>query len=114
MFSTGYIGKFDDEGKLQMGFDFSEIAATVSKDTMMAQIPAMLFDGAKGMTFEQFFLQLINTTPATRAMVESTLLALNEGGDITILDETGGATRARVHLKPEHVLQLPSQRSFGF
>lgn len=114
MFTTGYIGKFDDEGKLQRGFDFSEMAATVSKDTMMAQIPSMLFDGAEGMTFEQFFLQLINTTPATRSMVESTLLALNEGGDITILDETGGASRARVHLKPEHVLRLPSQRSFSF
>lgn len=114
MFTTGYIGKFDDEGKLQMGFDFSEMAATVSKDTMMEQIPTMLFNGAEGMTFEQFFLQLINTTPATRSMVESTLLALNEGGDITILDETGGASKARVRLKPEHVLRLPSQRSFGF
>jgi hypothetical protein len=114
MFSTGYIGKFDDEGKLQRGFDFSEVAATVSKDTMMEQIPAMLFDGAEGMTFEQFFLWLINTTPATRTMVESTLLALNESGDIAILDEDGDASRARVHLKPDHVLRLPPQRSFGF
>lgn len=114
MFSTGYISKIDDENRLQMGFDFSELAATVSKETMMAQIPAMLFEGANGMTFEQFFLQLINTTPATRSMVEATLLELHQSGEIIVLDEAGDASKARVKLKSDHVLRLPSQRSFGF
>lgn len=114
MFSTGYIGKFDDEHKLQMGFDFSEVAATVSKDTMMEQIPRMLFEGSEGMTFEQFFLKLINTTPATRSMVESTLLELHHSGEICVLDERGDASKARVNLKVDHILRLPSQRSFSF
>lgn len=99
---------------MQMGFDFSEVAATVSTETMMEQIPAMLFDVGEGMTFEQFFLKLINTTPATRSMIESTLLSLNQSGDIVVMDERGDATKARVHLKPEHILKLPSQRSFVF
>lgn len=114
MFSTGYAGKIDDENKLQMGFDFSEVAATVSKETMMNQIPAMLFDGADGMTFEQFFLRLINTTPATRSMVETTLLELHQSGEIVVTDESGDASKARVKLKVDHVLSLPSQRTFGF
>ncbi len=114
MFSTGYIGKFDDEHKLQMGFDFSEVAAAVSKETMMEQIPAMLYDGYEGMTFEQFFLQLINTTPATRNMVESTLLELHQSGEIRVEDEVGDASKARVNLKAGHILRLPSQRSFSF
>lgn len=114
MFSTGYAGKIDDENKLQMGFDFSEVAATVSKETMMNQIPAMLFDGADGMTFEQFFLKLINTTPATRSMVETTLLELHQSGAIVVKDESGDASKARVKLKVDHVLTLPSQRTFGF
>lgn len=114
MFSTGYIGKLDDEHKLQMGFDFSEVAATVSKETMMEQIPAMLFDGAEGMTFEQFFLKLINTTPATRSMVETTLLELHQSGEIVVADEFGDRSKARVNLKAGHVLRLPTQRSFLF
>ena len=114
MFSTGYIGKLDDEHKLQMGFDFSEVAATVSKETMMEQIPAMLFDGAEGMTFEQFFLKLINTTPATRSMVETTLLELHQSGEIVVADEFGHRSKARVNLKAGHVLRLPTQRSFLF
>jgi three-Cys-motif partner protein len=114
MFSTGYIGKFDDENRLQMGFDFSEVAAVVSKETMMEQIPAMLFEGAEGMTFEQFFLKLINTTPATRSMVEATLLDLHQSGEIVVLDEAGDASKARVKLKNDNVLRLPSQRTFSF
>lgn len=114
MFSTGYIGKIDDENRLQMGFDFSEVAATVSKETMMAQIPAMLFEGADGMTFEQFFLGLINTTPATRNMVEATLLELHQSGEIIVMDDAGDASKARVKLKADHVLRLPSQRTFNF
>lgn len=114
MFSTGYISKLDDENKLQMGFDFSEVAATISKDTMMEQIPQMLFDGAEGMTFEQFFLKLINTTPATRNMVETTILELHKVGDILVVDERGEASKSRVSLKADHVLQLPSQRTFLF
>lgn len=114
MFSTGYIGKFDDEHKLQMGFDFSEVAAVVSKETMMEQIPTMLHEGYEGMTFEQFFLQLINTTPATRSMVETTLLELHQSGEICVVDELGDASKARVNLKASHVLRLPTQRSFSF
>lgn len=114
MFSTGYISKFDDEDKLQAGFDFSEVAALVSRDAMLEQIPAMLFEVSEGMTFEQFFLKLINTTPATRNMVESAILALNQGGEIQVVDEGGEVSRARVRLKPDHVLRLPRQTSFLF
>lgn len=114
MFSTGYIGKFDDENRLQRGFDFSEVAATVSKESMMEQIPAMLFEGVEGITFEQFFLELINTTPATRSMVEAALLELHQIGEILVLDEAGDASKARVRLKSDHVLRLPSQRTFSF
>jgi three-Cys-motif partner protein len=114
MFSTGYVGKLDDQNKLQMGFDFGDVAASVSKETMLQQIPAMLFDGAEGMTIEQFFLNLINTTPATRSMVEATLLELHKGGEIRVVDERGDDTKARVSLKGDLVLRLPSQRSFSF
>lgn len=114
MFSTGYISKFDDEQKLQTGFDFSEVAATVSKETMMEQIPRILFEGGEGMTFEQFFLKLINTTPATRNMVKDTLLQLHQGHEIRVLDERGEDSKARVNLRAGHILKLPSQRSFSF
>jgi len=73
----------------------------------------MLFDGAEGMSFEQFFLKLINTTPATRDMVRGPLLELHQGGEV-VVDESGDRSKARVNLKNDHVLRLPSQRSFVF
>lgn len=114
MFSTGYITKIDAEHRPQTGFDFSEVAATTSKKTMRDQIPAILHEGAAGMTFEQFFLKLINTTPATREMVKDTLLELHQGGEIVILNDLGDRSKARINLERDHVLCLPSQRSFSF
>jgi hypothetical protein len=114
MFSTGYITKIDSTDQLQSGFDFSDVAATVSQDTMLEQIPAMLFEAPDGLTFEQFFMQLINTTPATRTMVEEALLALNERKEIQVLGLDGEESRARVHLKADHVLRLPKQGRFNF
>lgn len=114
MFSTGYIGKLDDGNKLQMGFDFSDVAAAVSKETMMEQIPKMLFQGNDGITFERFFLTLINGTPATRTMVADALLDLHKLKEIHIEDLEGGVSRPRQHLQPEHVLRISPQQHFGF
>lgn len=112
--SAGYITKIDSTDKLQSGFDFSEVAASMSHETMLEQIPSMLSEAEKGITFGQFFLQWINTTPATREMVESTLLTLGQRREIEILGADGEESRAKVHLKPEHVLRLPRQTKFIF
>ncbi|ROT43868.1 three-Cys-motif partner protein TcmP [Pusillimonas sp. NJUB218] len=114
MFSTGYIGRLDDTNKLQQGFDFSPIAAEVSKETMLGQIPRILFDGADGISYEKFFLDVINTTPANQEMVKATVLELHQLGEIRILDERGEASRARSNIKPTYRLKLPAQKSFAF
>lgn len=114
MFSTGYIGKLDDTGKLQSGFDFSEVAAAVSEDTMLDQIPRLLNDIPDGITFDEFFMRLINTTPATRVMVEKTLLKLSAHKEVQVLGDDGVPSAARVHLKGEHVLRRPSQMTISY
>lgn len=114
MFSTGYIGKLDDTGKLQAGFDFSEVAAAVSEDTMLEQIPRLLNEIPDGITFDEFFMRLINTTPATRVMVEKTLLKLSAHKEVQVLGDDGVPSTARVHLKGEHVLRRPSQMTISY
>jgi hypothetical protein len=47
-------------------------------------------------------------------MVEATLLDLHQSGEIVVLDEAGDASKARVKLKNDNVLRLPSQRTFSF
>lgn len=114
MFSTGYIGKLDDSGKLQAGFDFSEVAASVSQEVMLEQIPRLLSEVPHGITFEEFFMSLINTTPATRDMVETALLNLSGEQQVQVLREDGQPSNARVHLKPGHILRRPKQEAFSF
>ncbi|TXI24947.1 MAG: three-Cys-motif partner protein TcmP [Roseateles sp.] len=114
MFSTGYIGKLDDTGKLQSGFDFSEVAAAVSEDTMLEQIPKLLSGVPDGITFDDFFMRLINSTPATRVMVEKALLKLSAHKEVQVLGDDGVPSAAHVHLKGEHVLRRPSQLTLSY
>ncbi|KMW45709.1 hypothetical protein AC240_19800 [Ralstonia sp. MD27] len=60
---------------------------------MIERISAMSFNGAEGMAFEQFFLKRLNTTRATRDMLEATLLELHQGGEIVVVDESGAPPR---------------------
>lgn len=55
----------------------------------------MSFNGAEGMAFEQFFLKRLNTTRATRDMLEATLLELHQGGEIVVVDESGAPPGCR-------------------
>lgn len=114
MFSTGYIGKLDDTGKMQSGFDFSDVAATVSQDAMLDQIPRLLSEVPDGISFDNFFMRLINGTPATRDMVETALLKLSGDQQVQILGADGVPSSARLHLKGEHVLRRQPQGAFSF
>lgn len=50
----------------------------------------------------------------SRSMVEAALLELHHCGEICVLDEHGDASKARVNLKVDHILRLPSQFSLAF
>ena len=81
---------------------------------MLAQIPRLLNTGDDGITFEQLFMPLINGTPVTRDMVEARLLKLSAKKEVQIPGEDGGPSTARKHLKPEHILRMPTQGAFSF
>lgn len=108
MFSTGYITRLDADKSLQQGFDFSDAAASMSTSAMLEQIPALLRRHGDGLVFSEFFMQLINGTPATRTMVEAAMLQLNAAGEIEIVGD-GGVSTKRMHLKPGHLVRAPKQ-----
>lgn len=112
MLSTGYAARIDDEARPQAAFEFDDMASAASEDEMLTQIPQSLSKHRSGISFEQFFLSRINTTPATKEMVESTVLQLVREKEVEIVGEDGSVRNVRAALKPNHVLRLPMQRSF--
>ncbi|MFO1219626.1 MAG: three-Cys-motif partner protein TcmP [Burkholderiaceae bacterium] len=114
MFSTGYAARIDNDDRPQAGFLFDDIAATASQKAMLAQIPKALETSRDGIAFERFFLDRINTTPATREMVEATILELVRERQVEVVGDDGSLRNVRKALKGSHILKLAPQRTFVF
>lgn len=111
MFSTGYAAKIDDEEKPQAAFEFDDIASKSSLDVMMQQIPQVLTQRREGVRFRDFFVERVNTTPATQAMVEQAVLSLVREREIEVLGDNGSLRHVKKSLRDDHVLRLRDQRS---
>lgn len=113
MLGAGYAARIDDEGSDQTAFNFDDVAHGLSLETMREQIPIALSAYEGGVTFEQFFLERVNTTPATRDMVEKAILDLVSSKEVQVLgDEGRRVAKVRKALDGNHVLLRTKQRSF--
>lgn len=111
MFSTGYAAKIDDEEKPQAAFEFDDIASKSSLEVMMEQIPQVLAQRREGVRFRDFFVERVNTTPATQAMVEQAVLSLVREREVEVLGDNGSLRHVKKALRDDHVLRLRDQRS---
>lgn len=111
MFSTGYAAKIDDQDKIQRGFLFDDLAEKISIETMLEQIPRYLAEAKEGISFEAFFAQRINSTPATKAMVEKTVLQLAHANEIVISNENGKILNKRAKINASDIIKPYPQYS---
>ena len=114
MFSTGYAARIDGAEQMQVGFEFDDAAANASLQEMRIQIPRVLHELSDGITFEQFFMGRVNTTPATREMIEGAVLQLVRDKVVEIVGREGDIRNVRSSVQSSHVLRLAKQRSFSF
>lgn len=114
MLSTGYAAKIDDADKIQRAFLFDDTAAKMSIETMLEQIPRYLAEAKEGITFDTFFAQRINSTPATKAMIEKTVLQLAHANEIVIANENGKIRSPRVSIKSTDLIKPYPQKLFSF
>jgi len=114
MFSTGYAASIDDEASPQAAFEFDDIASVSSLGAMLEQIPRVLAQRRDGVRFRDFFVERVNTTPATEAMVEQAVLRLVREREIQVVGDNGSLRHVRKALKEDHVLRLADQRAIVF
>jgi len=114
MLSIGYVARIDDEDKPQATFEFDDMASEASQDEMHEQIPSVLAAYRDGIPFKQFFVERVNTTPATEAMVERAILQLVRDRQVQVVGPDGSPRNVRTALKPDHIIRLPNQTIFDF
>lgn len=111
MLSTGYAAKIDDEDKVQRGFLFDDLAEKISIETMLEQIPRYLAETKEGISFDAFFSQRINSTPATKSMIEKTVLQLAHTNEVLIADKNGKILNRRAKINGNDIIKSYPQYS---
>ncbi|MCD6674631.1 MAG: three-Cys-motif partner protein TcmP [Burkholderiaceae bacterium] len=114
MFSTGYATRIDDKGRSQAAFEFDDLANKSSMRALHEQIPKILSGLPGGVRFRDFFIEQVNSTPATKSMIERAILDLAREKEIKVTGEDGSVRHVRMALKGDHVLRLQDQRAMIF
>lgn len=114
MFSTGYATRIDDEGQAQAAFEFDDLANKSSMGALHEQIPRILSGLQEGARFRDFFIDQVNSTPATESMIERAILDLVREREIEVIGDNGSVRHVRAALKDDHVLRLRGQRALIF
>ncbi len=110
MLSNGYAARIDDEDRPQAAFEFDDVARASSRSAMLSEIPHALAQHPHGIAFRNFFVDRVNTTPATLAMVERAVLDLVREKEVEVVGADGGLRHVRSALQGDHVLRLAAQR----
>lgn len=114
MLSTGYAARIDDQYRPQAAFEFDDAASAASQNAMLIQIPRALASVPDGIPFGRFFLDRVNDTPATKAMVERAVLQLVRDREVEVVGPDCAPRHVRRAVKPEHILRLPRQSRLVF
>lgn len=114
MFGVGYVAKLDDAEKPQAAFEFDDIAAGRSRDSMRTEIPRILSAAGEGLLFGKFFVDHCNSTPATREMIEKAVLELVRHGHVEVVGQDGAKRNVTAAIQDNDVIRIPRQRRFFF
>lgn len=114
MFGVGYAARLDEADSPQTVFEFDDIAAGRSRDTMLAEIPRILSTKDEGIRFHNFFVEHCNSSPATRTMIEKTTLDLVQDAQVEVIGTDGRKRRVTAAIQDDDVIRMPRQRRFFF
>jgi hypothetical protein len=114
MFSTGYAARIDDEDRPQTAFEFDSKAGESSLAAMMEQIPRSILRKSEGVRFRDFFVDRVNTTPATLQMVEQAVIQLVKEKAVEVVGDNGSLRHIRKAVQDDHILRLPNQQAMMF
>jgi three-Cys-motif partner protein len=92
-------------------FLFDQDAMKLTLDALLDQLPKRIYAfGGNGVSFNQFFKDVTNGTPATSLIMKKAFAILRSEGEIEIRDETGFTKRSSIQNKAD-ILRATGHRS---
>lgn len=112
----GYSAELDDSltGQGNLGFCFDDLAAKASVDTLMEQLPHIIYANQEGISFGEVFAATCNTSPADSAKYKEALALLVQEKDIDIISPDGSRRLKASTITNKDQLIPSKQTSFDF
>lgn len=112
MFSmVGYDPKYDTKftGQNMLGFEFDDIAKRSSIESLMSDLPKIIYAHDEGSSLSTIFSSTCNTTPSTFKLYKHAIKQLHAEKDVEIIDSDGKIKRSASNIKPDDIIRPPRQ-----
>jgi len=106
----GYDPRRHESGvqQLKLSFAFDESAAEQTEQALLSEIPRRITPD--GITFNDFFEQVVNETPATKQMIGHQIRKLTREKELEILSADGKLRKNGVQLQDSDIIRRPYRR----
>lgn len=113
---VGYDPEHDSSFRKQssLGFEFDSVAREASIDTLMQQVPRLIYSHDGGTSFGELFAKTCNTSPASAAIYRDTIGKLLDEKIIEVISVDGVHRRSGQQVKATDQILPPQQRGFFF
>jgi three-Cys-motif partner protein len=92
------------------GFYFDDKARAMTKESLMEDLPALIYDHPEMVSFKGLFSSISNDTPATSEILKASLLDLAEDERVIIKDATGLTLRRAGVQHDSDLIYIPRQK----
>lgn len=114
--ALGYSADRDSgfTGQNELGFCFDDVAEQSSVDTLMKQLPQLIYAHDDGLSFGELFATTCNLSPADSARYKTALEHLVQHKDIIIVAPDGARRLKASTITDKDQLLPAAQKTFGF
>lgn len=107
----GYDPRRDTELWLprQTSFDFDSLASIETESALLEQLPKKISAYKDGVSFEHFFNDVVNETPATKKMLAEQISNLSLEKEVKIKTADGASRRNGVKIADSDIIIVPRQ-----
>lgn len=113
-YDPAHDATYTRQGSLKFGFEFDDAAAKTSTDTLMEQLPRLIFSNEAGISFGQLFATTCNTSPADSDKYKEALAKLVALKEIEIKSPDGKRRFKASTITDKDQLLQPRQKNIIF
>jgi three-Cys-motif partner protein len=109
---VGYDPEYDSahRGQFELGFEFDDVARKASIESLLEQIPRIIYANDEGVSFGVLFATTCNESPASADIYRCAIEQLIAHKTVEVISQDGTRRRSAQQIQPSDQIVAPEQR----